>query len=335
MPDWLPSLPVLLSAAVVVVDLGLRIAAIGIIPGNRKPSVGMAWLLMILFVPLLGLVAFAFFGRARLGERRHAKQALATERIRERTAGLAPWAEPSPELAPLRSATELNRNLGALPVQPGNTVELCPDYAGSIAAMTAAVRDAEHFVHVEFYITAWDEVTDPFFEALLDADRRGVRVRLLLDHLGSRGIPGYADLVKRLDASGLDWRPMLPVRPLRGEFRRPDLRNHRKILVVDGRVAFTGSLNLVEPGYNKPKNHERGPAVGGAHLPAGGAGGHRAQRALRHRLVRRDRRGARAARGRPRGARTRPGRRRRRDVPGGAQRARASRARTTCACSTR
>lgn len=258
MPDWLPSLPVLLSSAVVVVDLGLRIAAIGIIPGNRKPSVGMAWLLMILFVPLLGLLAFAFFGRARLGERRHAKQALATERIRERTAGLAPWAEPSPELAPLRSATVLNRNLGALPVQPGNTVELFPDYAGSIAAMTAAVRDAEHFVHVEFYITAWDEVTDPFFEALLDADRRGVRVRVLLDHLGSRGIPGYADLVKRLDASGLAWRPMMPVRPLRGEFRRPDLRNHRKILVVDGRVAFTGSQNLVEPGYNKPKNHQRG-----------------------------------------------------------------------------
>ena len=95
MPDWLPSLPVLLSSAVVVVDLGLRIAAIGIIPGNRKPSVGMAWLLMILFVPLLGLLAFAFFGRARLGERAAREAGAATERIRERTAGLAPWAEPS------------------------------------------------------------------------------------------------------------------------------------------------------------------------------------------------------------------------------------------------
>ena len=51
---------------------------------------------------------------------------------------------------------------------------------------------------------------------------------------------------------------MLPVRPLKGEFQRPDLRNHRKILVVDGRIAFTGSQNLIEPGYNKPKNHEAG-----------------------------------------------------------------------------
>ena len=51
---------------------------------------------------------------------------------------------------------------------------------------------------------------------------------------------------------------MLPIQPLKGEFRRPDLRNHRKILVVDGRVGFAGSQNLTEPGYNKPKNHKLG-----------------------------------------------------------------------------
>ncbi|WP_278256416.1 hypothetical protein [Nocardioides convexus] len=51
---------------------------------------------------------------------------------------------------------------------------------------------------------------------------------------------------------------MLPIKPLQGRFRRPDLRNHRKILVVDGAVGFTGSLNLTEPGYNKPKNHRAG-----------------------------------------------------------------------------
>ena len=51
---------------------------------------------------------------------------------------------------------------------------------------------------------------------------------------------------------------MLPIQPLKGEIRRPDLRNHRKILVVDGRVGFAGSQNLIEPGYNKPKNHKLG-----------------------------------------------------------------------------
>ena len=51
---------------------------------------------------------------------------------------------------------------------------------------------------------------------------------------------------------------MLTINPFKGEWRRPDLRNHRKILVIDGNVAFTGSLNLIEPGYNKPKNHKAG-----------------------------------------------------------------------------
>jgi cardiolipin synthase len=85
-----------------------------------------------------------------------------------------------------------------------------------------------------------------------------VTVRLLFDHLGSRGIPGYQDMLTRLRETKFLWHPMLPVRPFRGSFRRPDLRNHRKLLVVDGRIGFTGSQNLTEPGYNKPKNHAAG-----------------------------------------------------------------------------
>ena len=99
-------------------------------------------------------------------------------------------------------------------------------------------------MNVEFYIAAWDEVTAPFFDALVAAAGAGVTVRLLFDHLGSRGIPGYKEFVKRLEATGLEWHPMLPMRPLKGEFQRPDLRNHRKLLVVDGRVALH---RLAEP----------------------------------------------------------------------------------------
>jgi cardiolipin synthase len=84
----------------------------------------------------------------------------------------------------------------------------------------------------------------------VSATQRGVKVRLLIDHLGSRGIPGYREMAGRLDATKIDWRLMLPVQPMKGKFRRPDLRNHRKILIVDGRVAYMGSQNLVEPGYN-------------------------------------------------------------------------------------
>ena len=158
----------------------------------------------------------------------------------------------------MNDLARLNQHLGALPLSSGNTVELISDYRGSISAMRAEIMEARRFVHIEFYISAWDEVTAELFEALVVAADRGVEVRLLFDHLGSRGIPGYKHFIERLGATRIHWAPMLPIKPLKGELRRPDLRNHRKILVVDGRVGFMGSLNMIEPGYDKPKNHKAG-----------------------------------------------------------------------------
>ncbi len=197
-------------------------------------------------------------GRTRIGRRRDEQQAEVNAIVAERTAHVPTLETDFPGPAYVESVATLNRNLGAQPVTTGNQVDLFPGYADSIAAMTAEVEKATSWVHVEFFITAWDDVTGPFYEALVHAVERGVTVRLLFDHLGSRGIPGYKEFKARLDTTGIEWHPMLPIQPLKGEWRRPDLRNHRKILVIDGTVAFTGSQNLIEPGYNKPKNHKAG-----------------------------------------------------------------------------
>ncbi|WP_246142845.1 PLDc N-terminal domain-containing protein [Nocardioides rubriscoriae] len=254
-PDWLPSgswLATLVVVLVALAGLALRIAAIGIIPGNRKPSTGMAWLLLILLTPWLGLVAFVFFGSTQVGARRRERQAEINAAITERARTLA-TASVGPEApAYLRSVVALNQRLGALPLLSGNRVALVPDYAGSVGEMTAAVEAAETYVNVEFYIAAWDEVTAPFFEALVAATARGVTVRLLFDHLGSRRVPGYRDLLARLAATDIAWHPMLPVRPFRGRFRRPDLRNHRKLVVVDGRVGFTARRTSSSPATTSP-----------------------------------------------------------------------------------
>ena len=87
---------------------------------------------------------------------------------------------------------------------------------------------------------------------------RGVVVRVLLDQLGSRKYPGYRKLGKRFDAAGFQWRLMMPLRPWRGELRRPDLRNHRKLVVVDGNVAFMGSQNMIDSSYLSKKNMKIG-----------------------------------------------------------------------------
>ncbi len=258
MPEWNPTLSAIFAALLTLANIALCVAALGVIPGNRKPSTGMAWLILVLAVPFLGFVAFMMFGSTRVGEKRRSKQRDVNAAIMARTAEYAELEETEPGLAYVASVASLNRRLGALPAVAGNSAELFPDYEGSIAAMTEAVDAAERFVHVQFYITAWDEVTAPFFDALVRATERGVKVRLLFDHIGSRGIPVYKELVERLEATRIEWRPMLPIMPLKGEIRRVDLRNHRKILVVDGTVGFGGSQNLIEPSYNKPKNQKAG-----------------------------------------------------------------------------
>jgi cardiolipin synthase A/B len=257
MPDWV-SLSVVVGGLLVLAQVAVYVVALGVIPGGRKPSTGMAWLILILAVPVVGILAFLLFGSTHVERKRHRAQVAANQRIQQRTAEVADLDATTPELGSVATVAILNRRLGALPAVAGNTVDLFSGYTESIAAMTAAVDEARSYVHVEFYIIAWDDVTAPFFAALVRATERGVQVRLLFDHLGSRGIPVYKDMLHRLGQTSIQWRPMMPIQLLRGKFRRPDLRNHRKILVVDGTCAFGGSQNMIEPSYDKPKNQKVG-----------------------------------------------------------------------------
>ena len=253
-----PSTPEWITIVALLVDLGVKIAALGFIPQNRRPSSAMAWLLLVYLIPFLGLLLFFVLGSTTLDRGRRRIHRDVNEYVHVRfSSDVAPQtADVQP--AWLRTSITMSQNLGTLPCTWGNQAELFSDYEGSIAAMTAEVEKAERFVNVEYFIMAWDDVTGPFFEACARAVKRGVTVRVLFDHLATRGIPGYKELKARFDEAGFRWHPMLPLMPLKGRWRRPDLRNHRKILVVDGLVAMTGSQNLIEPGYDKPKNHKAG-----------------------------------------------------------------------------
>ncbi|HET8879708.1 MAG TPA: phospholipase D-like domain-containing protein, partial [Arthrobacter sp.] len=251
----LPSWAILILT---LIDLGIRVMALGIIPGNRRPTTAMAWLLIIFFVPAVGVVLFLLFGNFRLSRKRRAQQDAVNTRVRAGTSELAMVESNYEGPEWVSSAAELNKTLGSLPMVDGNHVELLPGYPDSIKAMAAAVREAESFINAEFYILSTDHVTDDLLTALEDAAERGVEVRLLFDHLGTLRIKGYRKLIARLKASKIRWRPMLPLNPVHGQWRRPDLRNHRKIMVIDGEVAFTGSQNLIEPSYNNPRHRKVG-----------------------------------------------------------------------------
>ncbi|MBC7442807.1 MAG: cardiolipin synthase [Ramlibacter sp.] len=251
-------MPVLIVVLAALVDLAIRIAAIIVIPRNRKPTAAMAWLLAIFFIPYIGVLFFLLLGSSKLPKKRMEKQGTVNRMISEGVAGMdlttgrTEW----PEW--FASVVTLNTSLGAVPLVGGNTAHLFGDYRGSIAAITAEIEAATTFVHVEYYIVSLDDTTKDFFAAMEAAVKRGVTVRLLADYIACKRTVGREATFAELDRIGVSWNFMLPVQPFKGKYQRPDLRNHRKIVVVDGRVGFMGSQNLIDRSYLAPKNLKRG-----------------------------------------------------------------------------
>ena len=247
-----------LPPILLVVDVIIRVLAVVTVPRNRRPTSSMAWLLAIFVAPIPGSLLFAILGSAKLPSDRRAKQREINDHIIGVTAEFDEI-EPAVSSPPwFDSVVHLNRSLGSMPLIGGNSVELLTDYRESIASMTRAVAEARQYVHVEFYIFVRDDTTSAFFDALKDAVDRDISVRVLYDHWATIRAPRGRATRRWLRENGIPFEEMLPFHPFRGMWRRPDLRNHRKIVIVDGEVAFTGSQNMVDASYNKPGNIRRG-----------------------------------------------------------------------------
>ena len=245
-------------AIVLTVDMVIRVLAVIYIPRNRRPQTALAWLVLIFALPVPGILLFLLFGSRRLPRSRRRKQREINNYILETTDGIEQVRRDHPWPPWLEPIVELNRKLGAMPLVGGNTAKIHTEYLESIAAMTDAVEAAKKYVHVEFYILSFDRTTVSFFDAMRTAVERGVIVRVLLDHVAGIRSVGYLRTIRKLKRIGVNWHVMLPVQPLRGKYQRLDLRNHRKILVIDGTIAFTGSQNMIDSTYNKRGNLRRG-----------------------------------------------------------------------------
>ena len=252
------------------VDFAIRIVALGVVPKRRRASTSTAWLLLIFLWPLLGVPLYIIFGSWWAMGRRLDDDPEARELIDAIVAGsTAPQAKsydvqtgedglPIGSDDDTSSIMRLSGNLTGFPASVGRVGHLYNDTAETFRAMADSVDKATHHVNVLYFQTSWDEYTAPLYEALERAKARGVTVRLLVDHHGMRTIPGHTAFRRRLDDMGILWHQMLPFAPLSGQIRRPDLRNHRKILVVDGREAYIGSHNLVAPDYDTPSFQKAG-----------------------------------------------------------------------------
>src|SRR4051812_4928225 len=178
---WTP----LIVGFLVLADFVIRVIAVIVVPRNRKPTSATAWLLAIFLIPYLGVLFFLLIGSYKLPKSRRDKQEEINTFIIESTEGMERGRRDHPWPPWLESVVELNRNLGAMPLVGGNSAVLSGDYEESLAVMTREIEGATRYVHVEFYILTCDKTTKPFFDALEAAIKRGVTVRVLLDHIAS------------------------------------------------------------------------------------------------------------------------------------------------------
>jgi len=217
------------------------LATVHILLNKRQSRSAMLWILCIWIAPSLGFLTFApwlgfliywYFGFNRVsGFSRHSPVRPGYTRGKQDRLRI------------------LSDSIAGTPWRMGNRSQLLVDGDEAYAAMLAAIRGAERSVALQTYIYDSDDVGERFTVALEEAAKRGVVVRVLVDGLGAWGM--RRRLRQRLGAVGGEGRSYLRVDKL---FRQPliNLRNHRKLLLVDGQVAFTGGMNI-------SREHTKGP----------------------------------------------------------------------------
>jgi cardiolipin synthase len=239
-----------------VSEWAIRLAMLVVVPFRRTPAAAKGWLLLVFFEPWIGLVLYLLIGRAKLPRWRLERLARLPEAMAKVIGRLANHPHVfHPDVGPaLSEAVTLAEKLGQSPILGGNAVELLVDYDGTIARLVADIDRAASHVHLQFYIFTDDRATAPVIEALGRAVGRGVPCRVLVDSVGSRS--ALRTLVPKLTALGVAVHEMLPVSLLPWKMSRLDLRNHRKIVVIDGRIGYTGSQNLVGAKFKEGVTYE-------------------------------------------------------------------------------
>ena len=244
----------------------IRIGALAIVPFRRSAAAARTWLLIFFIAPIPALVVYLFIGRPEHSAKRQKLFGKLPDVLRRAVEN----AEISndrglPKLSDdIQPASRLAEALSGLPPLSGNAMELLSDYDDMVDQLVADIDAAVDHVHLEFYIFADDEVGGKVMEALERAVGRGIKCRLLIDALGS--ISSSRKVQKRMRRAGVDVHRILPLMQ-RSRSSRIDLRNHRKIAVIDGRIGYTGSQNVVEARISSDlSNRElmarvRGPAV--------------------------------------------------------------------------
>jgi len=211
---------------------------------NRNPIKSLSWVLVLLFIPVIGLFFYLL-----LGQDYRKKKIISKKSIRSVTDRPVASFDIEKLDMTLMNENQLNlikllyRNSGAAGYA-FNKIDILPDGESTFNAIFEAIRHAKDHIHIEFFIFDDDNISNQLRELLIQKAGEGVRVRMIYDYWGSFDLS--KKYLKSLNDAGVYVRPFLPFRWRISRSSKINYRNHRKLVIVDGKTGFTGGLNVAD-----------------------------------------------------------------------------------------
>lgn len=230
----------------------IALVTLRILMKRRAVSSSMAWLLIIYIIPLFGVIAYGLFGELHLGKKR-------AEYVKKRWPLALAWLSELKKTKDIFCTTttplsdplfQLCERIQGVPATRDNQLQVITSTEETLKSLIHDVNNAKATIDIVFYIWNCGGLADDFAEAVMAASQRGVRCRVMLDSAGSFRF-FYTPLAKRMRDAGIELIEVLKVNIFRMFLRRMDLRQHRKMVIIDTHIAYLGSMNMVDPRYFK------------------------------------------------------------------------------------
>lgn len=240
-----------LSAVFGVAYLALIVAfGVNVILQRRPVGVSLTWLLLLLLLPVVGIISYLLVGSRRLGTQRLKRVEALYPDYEQWSSHLSEVIQQRqrdcPSTTPQTGVYTLAEQTLGIPVLPCSRLQLFHETDAIVQGILSDIENARSSVVIEFYIWEPQGRIRELAEALIRAARRGVDCIVVLDAVGSKSFL-RGEWAKRFRLEGISVTESMPVGLLRMLFERVDIRNHRKILVIDDEIAWSGSFNLVDP----------------------------------------------------------------------------------------
>ena len=235
--------------ALAEVGVQLALAAVILLRSRGSPQVRLTWLILVLVVPVVGVIFYLLLGEIRLGRKKIERHRKVCDQIEAQAAMSVATIDPSSEeLGRAIHIARLAETVSGTGTRPGNLLRLYSETDHAIDGLVEDTEAAKSSCNLLFYIWLPDSNGTRVGEALMRAAKRGVTCRVLVDSHGSK-LFLKSEICQRMRGAGVRVTEAMPVGFLRSGLQRIDIRNHRKIAIFDGNVAWMGSQNIADAAF--------------------------------------------------------------------------------------